>query len=188
MMYPSLRGGNDNPGVLECLYGEVEDVVAAAAFLQTQPGVDPQRIYLGGHSTGGTLALLVAEHTNRFRAVFALGPVSSPEGYGPEVLPFDTANRAEVELRSPIKWLDSVQAPAFVFEGSTGRRSNISELRRLARANRNPFIHFHPVPGGDHFSILRPITRLIANKIIADNGPTPNLAFTDADLAEAMRK
>jgi dipeptidyl aminopeptidase/acylaminoacyl peptidase len=187
MMYPSLRGGNDNPGFLECLYGEVDDVLAAAAFLQKQPGVDPQRIYLGGHSTGGTLALLVAEHTNPFRAIFALGPVGSPEGYGPENLPFDTANRAEVNLRSPIRWLDSVRTPTFILEGSDGSRSNISELRTMARANRNPLIHFHPVPRGDHFSIIRPATRLIANKILADDGAAANIRFTDTELAKTMR-
>ena len=29
-------------------------------------------IYLGGHSTGGTLVLLVSECTDRFRAIFSL--------------------------------------------------------------------------------------------------------------------
>ncbi|MGE3809330.1 MAG: alpha/beta hydrolase family protein, partial [Gemmataceae bacterium] len=33
MMFPSLRGGNDNPGVKEGFLGEVDDVVAAAEFL-----------------------------------------------------------------------------------------------------------------------------------------------------------
>ena len=37
-------------------------------FLAAQPYVDPARIYLGGHSTGGTLALLVAECSETFRA------------------------------------------------------------------------------------------------------------------------
>src|SRR5205807_8703685 len=30
MMFPSLRGGNDNPGVKESFLGEVEDVLASA--------------------------------------------------------------------------------------------------------------------------------------------------------------
>ena len=34
MMYPSLRGGNDNPGVIEGFYGEVDDVIAAADYLK----------------------------------------------------------------------------------------------------------------------------------------------------------
>ena len=74
-MYPSLRGGNNNPGFREYFYGEVDDILAAADYLAKQPYVDPSRIYLGGHSTGGTLALLVAEDSARFRATFAFGPV-----------------------------------------------------------------------------------------------------------------
>lgn len=187
MMYPSLRGGNMNPGFTEGLYGEVDDILAAAAFLKHQPGVDPERIYLGGHSTGGTLALLVAEHTNLFRAVFAFGPVSNVRGYGQEYLPFDISNREELDLRSPLKWLNAIHTPTYVFEGA-GRDSNIGELRVLSRASDNPRIYFHPVKGGDHFSILQPITRLVASKILADDGLTVNIAFTDAELANAMKQ
>jgi dipeptidyl aminopeptidase/acylaminoacyl peptidase len=73
MLFPSLRGGNDNPGRREGFYGEVDDVLAAAEHLISLPYVDPQRIYLGGHSTGGTLAMLVAESSSKFRAAFAVG-------------------------------------------------------------------------------------------------------------------
>src|SRR5437667_5755760 len=89
MMFPSLRGGNDNPGAKEGFLGEVDDVLGAAHFLSGQDYVDPKRIYLGGHSTGGTLALLVAECSDRFRAVFSFGPADDVSGYGPEYLPFD---------------------------------------------------------------------------------------------------
>jgi dipeptidyl aminopeptidase/acylaminoacyl peptidase len=56
------------------------------------------RIYLGGHSTGGTLALLVAESSDRFRSVFAFGPTDDIRGYGQENLPFPISNRKEAEL------------------------------------------------------------------------------------------
>jgi dipeptidyl aminopeptidase/acylaminoacyl peptidase len=103
MMFPSLRGGNENPGTKEGFLGEVDDVLAAADFLSKQPHVDPQRIYLGGHSTGGTLVLLTAECSDRFRAVFSFGPADDVAGYGldSEYLPFDTSNAKELELRSP---------------------------------------------------------------------------------------
>ena len=61
LMFPSLRGGNDNPGIKEAFLGEVDDILAAAVYLARQESVDSSRIYLGGHSTGGTLVLLVAE-------------------------------------------------------------------------------------------------------------------------------
>lgn len=78
LMVVSLRGGNDNPGEREGLYGEVDDVKAAGDFLARLPYVDPARIYLGGHSTGGTLVLLTMATTTQFRAAFAFGPMATP--------------------------------------------------------------------------------------------------------------
>ena len=101
MMFPSLRGGNENPGAKEGFFGEVDDVLAAADYLGKQEFVDPHRIYLGGHSTGGTLVLLVAECSDRFRAVFSFGPVDNVAGYPPQYLPFDTASSREIELPQP---------------------------------------------------------------------------------------
>lgn len=55
-----VRGENGNPGHFEFFYGEAEDAVAAGRYLATLPRVDPKRIYITGHSAGGTLALLAA--------------------------------------------------------------------------------------------------------------------------------
>jgi dipeptidyl aminopeptidase/acylaminoacyl peptidase len=180
MMFPSLRGGNENPGLKEGFLGEVDDVLAAADFLAKQEYIDPRRIYLGGHSTGGTLVLLAAECSNRFRAAFSFGPVDEVAGYGPEYLPFATANPRELELRSPGRWLHSIQSPVFVFEGTS--QGNLDCLQAMARASSNPLAHFYPVRGANHFSILAPTNRLIAAKILRDDGPTTNLAFTEAEL------
>jgi alpha/beta superfamily hydrolase len=186
MMYPSFRGGNNNPGFTESFYGEVDDVIAAADYVSKLDYVDTNRIYLGGHSTGGTLAMLVAESTDRFRSVFCFGPVTTVVGYGTDQLTFDTNNRKELELRAPVKWLEKINRPAFVFEG-TSEPSNISSLRALSRATRNPKVHFLPVEGATHFTILRPISRLIAQKILRDDGAEPNIVFDEKELAGAMR-
>jgi dipeptidyl aminopeptidase/acylaminoacyl peptidase len=107
-MYPSLRGGNNNPGYLETCYGEVDDVIAAAQYLAKQPDVDAGRIYLGGHSTGGTLALLTAESTGMFRAVFAFGPVDDTANYGADSVSYDVNDENEVRLRAPKNFLGAV--------------------------------------------------------------------------------
>ena len=182
MMFPALRGGNDNPGVREGFFGEVDDVLAAAAFLAQQEFVDPQRIYLGGHSTGGTLVLLAAASSERFRAVFSFGPAHDVAGYGPEYRPFDSSNPRELELRSPGRWLHSMQVPVFVFEGTV--QGNLDSLQAMARSSQNPKLHFHPVKGANHFSVLAPTNRLIAQKILRDDGPTANLAFTEEELGK----
>ncbi|MFO0953754.1 MAG: prolyl oligopeptidase family serine peptidase [Isosphaeraceae bacterium] len=182
MMFPSLRGGNDNPGEREGFFGEVDDVMAAAEYLARRPYVDPARVYLGGHSTGGTLAMLVAESTDRFRAVFSFGPVDDVGGYGSEYLPFNTWDRKEVALRSPGRWLHSVRCPLFVFEG-TDEPSNLPAIRPMARASKNPLIHIYEVPGTNHFSVLAPTNEKIADKILRDSGPVTNISFTEAELS-----
>jgi acetyl esterase/lipase len=164
----------------------VDDVLAAADFLAKQEGVDSSRIYLGGHSTGGTLALLVAAAApQRFRAVFSFGPVADVAGYGPDELTFDANNQKERELRAPMLWLDPVKSPTFVFEG--GRRGNADSVREIQQATNNPAVQSFIITRGDHFSILAPVTRVIASKITKDTGSTPNLRFTQAELDGVVR-
>lgn len=183
MMFPSLRGGNDNPGVKEGFLGEVDDVLAAAKYLEKQPYVDSKRIYLGGHSTGGTLVLLVAECSDRFRAVFSFGPVEDVSGYGADsgFLPFDISNQKEVELRSPGHWLSSIQSPVWVLEGTEGN-SNIEPLRAMAKASTNPKAHFIEISGADHFGTLAPANNLIAQKILQDTGATSNISLSTDEI------
>ena len=183
MMYPSLRGGNENPGSIEGLYGEVDDVVAAARHAASLPYVDPDRIYLGGHSTGGTLALLVAESTDLFRAILSLGPVHSVADYGADRVPFDTTDPDEVRLREPEEYLGAITSPTFVFEGDDG---NIKSLKRLKRRNNNPLVHIHAVAGHDHFDIIRPLSELFAARIIADTDPTSRIRISPAEIDARM--
>jgi len=180
MMFPSLRGGNTNPGVQEGFLGEVDDLIAAADFLAQQGYVDPKRIFLGGHSTGGTLVMLAAASTDRFRAVFSFGPAESVAGYGPEYTPFDTSNPREIELRSPARWLSAIACPTFVFEGTTD--ANVESFQSMMRASSNPKAHFHAIRGANHFSLLAPTNRLIAGKILLDDAPRMNIAFTENEL------
>jgi len=180
MMFPSLRGGNRNPGHIEGFYGEVNDVLAAAAQLAYAPYVDPQRIYLGGHSTGGTLVMLCAAASDKFRAVFSFGPAHDVAAYGGQYTPIHIYNRTEVDLRSPIKWLHSIQSPVFVFEGTT--EGNLKALQEMQGVNKNPLAQFFPIEGHNHFSVLDPINRVIASKILADTGEKTNITFTAAEL------
>lgn len=180
MMFPSLRGGNNNPGSKEGFLGEVDDVLAAADFLARQEYVNPERIYLGGHSTGGTLVLLVAEISPRFRAVFSFGPVDDVSGYGKEYLPFSTSGAKEIQLRSPIYWLHCIKSPVFVLEGD--REGNVDSVRAMAGGTKNSEVRFFVVKGANHFSVLAPVNEVIARKILADDGPKTNVSFTQQEL------
>lgn len=181
MMYPSLRGGNDNPGVKEGFLGEVDDVLAAADYLAKVEYVDPNRIYLGGHSTGGTLVLLVAECSSRFRGVISFGPVGDVRSYSqsPEFLPFDYTNEIETAIRSPKYWLSLIESPTWVIEGS--RRGNADSLREMAGMTNNANVRFIEIEGADHFNLLAPLNELLAKRILKTTGKPSALFLTEAE-------
>lgn len=181
LMLPSLRGGNDNPGHRESFYGEVDDVVAAGEFVRQLDYVDPDRVYLGGHSTGGTLALLVVESSQRFRAVFAFGPASSVTGYPADELAFDRSDAREVRVRSPVYFTAGIQTPTWAIEGAEPP-SNASALRVLAKGAPTS-LRLLVVPAHNHFSLLAPATAVIAQKILADTGPASSIQLTREELA-----
>ena len=196
MMFPSLRGGSGNPGHKEGFYGEVDDVLAAAAFLAAQPHVDPKRIYLGGHSTGGSLALLAAAAAapDQFRAVFSFGPAEDVASYGAEAMPFDLGDLRERWIRAPRRWLHGIKTPTFVFEGD-GAPSNRAALVALAGAAAAavgapapaPAVRCFSVRGKDHCGVLAPLNALIAAKINRDPvGPgraaVTNISFSEKEM------
>jgi acetyl esterase/lipase len=187
-MYPSLRGGNNNPGQREGFYGEVDDVLAAADFLSKQPYVDPSRIYLGGHSTGGTLVLLVAAAApkDKFRAVLSFGPVHDVASYDGAFSPFDTSNRREFELRSPARWINTVSTPTFVFEGT--ERGNLGAVLIIKRRSKNPLVKFFAAEGRTHFDILAPANKFLASQIVGPwtSGP-PDIDSAAFDKAVARK-
>ena len=174
LMLPSLRGGNDNNGNIEGFFGEVQDIQFAANYLANLPYVDPENIYLGGHSTGGTLVFLATETDARFKATFSFGPVSAAHHYGDELVPLsDVQARSgedqvnmEIVMRAPALWMHSVESPLLVIEGEDG---NIEDLRSMKAENRNDLISFHEIKGQDHFNILAPINAYIADRIIDDS-------------------
>ena len=166
MMFPTLRGGNTNPGAREYFLGEVDDVLAAADHLARLPYVDPQRIYLGGHSTGGTLALLAAESSGRFAAVFAFGAVMDVTRYPPSIVPltFPQQTSDERRLRSPANWIAGIVSPVYLIEGAEPP-GNLEDLDEMC-VTRKPELHCISVPGADHFSVLDAVSKKIAARIV----------------------
>jgi len=164
MMFPSQRGGNDNPGRREGFLGEADDILAATDHLATLPYVDPDQIYLGGHSTGGTMVMLVGALSDRYRAVFSLGPVAKAGDYGGDFVYCDVDEEEEITLRSPIYWLHCVKSPMYVFEGAEG--GNWDVIEDMADKNSNPKIQFFAIPGHDHFSVIAPLTEMLADQIV----------------------
>ena len=146
VMAPMLRGENGQAGTFSFLYDEVDDVLAAAEYLSKDPAVDPEHIYLAGHSAGATLTLLAIEASGRFRAAAAFdgspdqqllynGSASKP-GNHREVV-FDTHDRRELQMRSPLAYVASVKSPVRVFYSYEAAPLNQRSSQRfvtLARA------------------------------------------------------
>jgi len=164
MMFPSQRGGNNNPGQREGFYGEVDDILAATDHMAKLPYVDANQIYLGGHSTGGTMAMLVGACSDRYRAIFSLGPVAAIRQYGGDFVYCDTNNEKEMQLRSPIYWMHCVKSPMYVIEGASGNWDGAIEI--MAEQNSNPNIQFFKIAGHDHFSVIGPIAEKLAGQIV----------------------
>lgn len=170
MMYPTFRGSFGNPGYQEFFFGEADDALAAVRFLKKQPGVDPTRVYLGGHSTGGTLALIAgALAGDEVAGIIAMGPVADPQDYGSDQ-PFEGSNPNEVELRKPIRYLQALEASVLVVEGEAG---NADAARRLGRSAGGDRLDIVIVEGADHFDYLHAAHRQIAERLLE----TGKLAF-----------
>jgi dienelactone hydrolase len=138
-MLPILRGENGLPGSFSMFYDEVDDVLAAAEALGKTPGVDTNRMYVSGHSAGGTFTMLAAMTSTRFKAAASFS--GSPDQLlivrGREkVVPFDLKNQRELQMRSPLAYPKSFKCPVRIYYGSqeTLLKSSCEKTAELAQA------------------------------------------------------
>lgn len=187
LMIPSFRGENTNPGNYEMFYGEIEDLDAARQYLASIPYIDAKRIYIVGHSTGGTRALLASEYSDKFRAIFSLGgiPDLKLRTTGPIAveLPFEQSNEEEFNVRSVYRYIKSIKRPTFYFEGGEYLWDEFNDMRKEIRQYNIPLNIYH-ITDGDHFDIIVPVSQLIKKKIFNDTDTTreSNIQFTDHDI------
>ena len=121
VMAPILRGENGQPGVFSAFYDEVTDVLAAADTFARQPGVDPGHMYVAGHSVGGTLTMLVALASTRFRAAASFSGAPDQRAWiapQPQIAPYDPSNDEELRIRSPLAFADSFKCPVRLYWGN----------------------------------------------------------------------
>lgn len=163
VMSPLLRGENGLPGQYSLFYNEVDDVLAAADVLARQPGVDPGRIYLAGHSAGGTIALLAALTSHRFRAAASFSGDPDFENFAKlpgadAIIPYAPGNPDELRMRSALVFATSFKCPTRMFWGDQEEAvgdANRATVRRARAAGLD-------VDGievkGDHHTMLVPAT------------------------------
>jgi dipeptidyl aminopeptidase/acylaminoacyl peptidase len=133
-MTPWLRGENGQPGNFTLFYDEVDDAVAAGEALAKTPGIDPNRVFVAGHSAGGTLAMLGAMTSRRFKGCASFS--GSPDQVAfvrnhEEWAPFDPENGVEMRMRSPLAFPKSFKCPARLYWGNEELEFRFA-TRRLA--------------------------------------------------------
>jgi len=124
VMIPVLRGEDGQPGNFTMFYDEVDDAVNAAAYLLKQFYVDPDQLYVAGHSTGGTLTMLTAMTFPHFRAAASFSGSPDAVGYtrhavaiGADV-PFNYRDPMELQLRSARVYAASFKCPVRIYYGA----------------------------------------------------------------------
>ena len=119
VLMPSTRGDCGNPDVYEAFFGEVEDVVAAGEYVRTLPYVNPNQVFIAGHSAGGVLAVLAAMYPTQYRAAAAIDPSLDMHAWAqsnpPSYVVFDRHDSSEIRFRNPMAFIDSVQCEVLLF-------------------------------------------------------------------------
>ena len=156
-MMPALRGENGLPGSFSGFYDETADVLAAAQVLRTQPGVDPARMFLAGHSVGGTLTLLAAMSTPLFRAAASFSGNPDARAFFrrfPEDIRFNTADPLEFDMRSAACFAQSFKCPVLLLHGSGEHGSDAAIRLTVERSQAVGLNVQRGVIDGDHTSAI----------------------------------
>jgi dipeptidyl aminopeptidase/acylaminoacyl peptidase len=166
---PMLRGENGQKGLFTFLYEEVNDAIAAAEYARRQPFIDNKRIYLAGHSVGGTLALLTSMSCGYFKKVASFSglpdQVSNYKfGIDPKVIPFDTADIKEFQMRSPMEYANSFKCPARLYYGTKEPRFLSSSNQQTAAIAKNKGLDVEAIEvQGGHMSAVEGEMKLAIN-------------------------
>lgn len=140
-------------GLLNCLQ----------AFFQTQmviPGIDKNRVYIAGHSSAGTLALLFAEHQPKIKGCLAYAPsVDLEKNFAPgladikKILP-DIEDF--IKRSSPKTHLKNLKCPVFLYHAKDDPVTSYSETQRFAEQLKaqGTEVEFVSGQGSDHYQTM----------------------------------
>lgn len=156
LLTPTVRGENGNPGNFELMFGEVDDVIAIVQWLGEQPGIDKNRIFVFGHSSGGGISALTALYDEPLINVTG----SSGSLYTERVFygwknfsPFDYKNKTERTLRVLLGNTKYMKKSHIAYIGEQD-----SLAQNISRANNEILLTKAPLEiimiQGDHYSSL----------------------------------
>ena len=139
----------------------IANAKAALDFVLAKvPNVDPDRIFIAGHSSAGTLALLFAEHEPRIKACAAYAPVSDVETrLAPlvgQLESWQSGYGGFLRASSPKSHAEKLQCPLALFHAENDTIVPISQSREFAALVKktNPKVTLWVVPTGGHYDSM----------------------------------
>ena len=173
VVMPNVRGsggrGQDFALALNKAYGthDVEDVIVATDYVIEQGYVDPDRLGVGGWSSGGTLTNVVITKTDRFAGAVSgasVGWYTSTYGHDPYVLWWNTElgppwkNRDLWDSISPFMDVENITTPTLFIGGEKDWNQPIIHSEQMYQAmkqlGREASLVVYP---GAYHGIRRPI-------------------------------
>jgi dipeptidyl aminopeptidase/acylaminoacyl peptidase len=127
------------------------------------PGIDPQRIYVAGHSSAATLALLVASSDQRIKACAAYAPVTNVESHvGPLVIrEFNISIPGFTEFMktsSPASHLADLRCPIFLFHAQDDNVVPVIQTRIFVanlKTSNTKVKYVEAASGGHHDGMIK---------------------------------
>ncbi len=151
---PNYRGSTgygkvfNDANRMDAAGGELEDVLDAAEFIKRSGFVDPKKLIVMGASYGGYLSMMaVTKAPGMWAAAVPIVPFvnwfTEFQNEEPQLQEFDrlfmgdpAKNKALWEDRSPINFIDRIQAPLLLLAGENDPRCPPSEAKQVADAIR----------------------------------------------------
>lgn len=127
--------------------------------LQRLPMVDPNRIFSAGHSSAGTVSLLLAASEPRLRGCIAYAPGADVEEHSEKVLKVPLLALALPGVRnfahqaSPMNHTEHIRMPVFLFHAKDDSKVPAATMERFVEKLKgtNPHVTFISVEKGDHY-------------------------------------
>jgi dipeptidyl aminopeptidase/acylaminoacyl peptidase len=119
-------------------------------------GVDPARIYVAGHSSAATLALLMAEHEPRLKGCVAYAPVTDVEerlkGSAAKLEQAIKGYRDFIRFSSPKTHADKLTCPLLLFHAADDTNVPVRQSKDFAELVKktNPDVTLIIAPRGGH--------------------------------------
>lgn len=149
----------------------ISDARAAISYALTMPEVDPKRIYVAGHSSAASLALLAAEYDTRVAGCMAYAPPTDLVArMGPKFI--NVMRQLIPDIKSflihsaPITGVKRLKCPLFLFhaddDSNVPLADNTAFYKRVSKFNKH--VTFVRVNKGDHYVSM--ITQGIPRAIV----------------------